>query len=362
MAKGAASLKFGLIERRIKPRGEPTVPPLTAEEQSDFEARARAIEEMPAPSTPPPAVEGDGETTPSDPLSAELITAGRHAYKAERQRRAALGAGSGYDLTRPELRVESPRSRQTEMPVWRAETRAPASTAPVPIPDLPGVSPSPPIDPTGPPMTPMARDIAGLPDIAGALRRRALTLRLLPDQHGLLAEVCRGYGCSFQSLVVGSLEAYLDELERGGAPSSVLAPSVASAADYLGRVGEIPAGGGDAANAHYFELAEGWRVAVWRDDSSPSDDSAEEYVPAEALGAAARDMRVSALLGEAADGLGDTMLRSMADTVDPKIRRLALTIRLDEDLHRRLQAARLRLSRTGQAILIEAIDAHLARH
>ena len=67
-------------------------------------------------------------------------------------------------------------------------------------------------------------------------------------------------------------------------------------------------------------------------------------------------------LGRAAEGLADTMLQSIAAKSDPNARRVALTIRLEEDLHRRLQAARRRLSRTSQMILIEAIDAHLARH
>ena len=71
---------------------------------------------------------------------------------------------------------------------------------------------------------------------------------------------------------------------------------------------------------------------------------------------------MAGILGQAAAGLGDTLLQSMAESADPNPRRVALTIRLDEALHGRLQVARRRLSRTSQVILIEAIDAHLARH
>ena len=54
-------------------------------------------------------------------------------------------------------------------------------------------------------------------------------------------------------------------------------------------------------------------------------------------------------------------LKSPDHPVPSGDRRVALTIRLDEELHRRLLDARRRLAKTSQTILIEAIDAHLAR-
>ncbi len=370
MAKGAAALSVGLIARKIAPTGEPTVPPLTVDERAEYKARAEAIEAMPQTAEPEagaPAAEGENGMRPSSGLSSGLISSGRQAYKAERQRRAELGSGSGFDLTRPELRAETVRAPQTDQPRWRGRTTAPSPMARVPVPELPdSLSPSRGIEPIAapperidPPMTPMAADIAGLPGLGGAGRRKALTLRLLPEQHELLAEICQGYGCSFQGLVVSALEAYLDDLERGAVPASALVTTVTSAADYLGHHGTAPAVG--EAGVHYFQLADGWRVAVWRDEAADAGRGGE-YSPSEALAAAVGDAGVGELLGETAQGLGDTPLRSLAERSESNARRVALTIRLDEALHRRLQAARRRLSRTSQVILVEAIDAHLARH
>ena len=190
MAKSAASLSVGLIARRIAPTGEPTVPPLTSAERGEFEARAEAIEAMPS-TRPPPGASGEADKVPSSGLTAGLIAMGRQAYKAERQRRAELGSGSGFDLTRPGLRGDAVRAPRSDQFRWRVRREAPEPMARVAVPDLPQAAPPPPgLEPPAesvePPMTSMARDIAGLPGLGAPGRRKALTLRLLPDQHGLL--------------------------------------------------------------------------------------------------------------------------------------------------------------------------------
>ncbi len=354
MSKSAASLTVGLITRRIEPSGEPTVPPLTMAERAEFQARIREIEAMPStPATP--------DAQPATSLSAALIGAGRHVHKAERQRRAELGSGSGYDLTRPDLEADSRRAPQAPRPRWSQDspTPMPRVAAPElpPAPDPMAQTPeifAPSVEEASVPGPP--RDLAGLPGPPVHGRRKSLTLRLTPLQHTCLADICRGHGCSFQGLVMSSLEAFLDDLDQGTAPASVLASTMArGGAEYLGRHDRAPDAGADV---HYFQIAQGWRVAVWRDEDEAE---AVEHAPAEALSVAVRDESVAELLGKAAEGLGKTVLQSAADIGSSGDRRVALTIRLDEELHRRLLDARRRLAKTSQTILIEAIDAHLAR-
>ncbi len=330
MVKGFASLSAGLVARRappaVTPEPAPPPPPPPADEVPEPPPSARVV---------PRLVVSEGQSlTASAGLTADLISAGRAAYRAERQRLA-------------------------EKAMWLSPDGTAISSTPAPAP-----APSPPPVPRGPtvrdvagaqpmtsPVTPM-RPSMPLSDlmtpavpapVEPVRRRRAVTLRLRPDQHVRLLGVRRKLGCSFQVLVVRALVDFLDRLERDAPTEGGGAVAGLRATSPVAPIGKLPP------DVHFFTLPSGWCVAAWHPGRGNN-----EATPSEVLGQVLREQGVADLISAAG---GDVVPESIS--LGDQGRRLALTIRLESDLHTRLLAARDRLGRTGQDILMQSIDAYL---
>lgn len=334
--KGFASLHAGLIARRETPRHPP--PPPSVE-------LLRALEEAEAHDAPEHQLDREGhQLTPSASLSADLITAGRQAYRAERQRLAQktiglLPRGEAFGRFQP---------RHGGAPAEVRDVQRPAA----PVSPLHRLVPPPAARPGAEPV-PARRPVPP--------RRRAVTLRLRPEQHARLLGVRRQLGCSFQVLVVRALTDYLDAFERdpaqatrprtpsGGGPatpisSSELRAELAGAGRAQGLQG--------TPDVHFFTLPSGWYVAAWQQERG-----GDAATPSEVLGKILKAHGLADLIRAGDDEDGEGMLESVS--LGDGGHRVALTIRLEADLHQRLQEARDKLGRTGQDILLDSINAYL---
>lgn len=352
--KGYATLHSGLIARRDR-RRESSDPPspelLRALEESESQQEA-----------PEHQLDREGHAlAPSASLSANLISAGRAAYRAERQRQAQktsgltsrgeiLGVLSGW-TERPSGSPQEPQ---------RAEAPKPLPLPPY-SPDRP--SPSWPLRRLVPPAAPTEAEkseVAEAAHPAPSPRRRAVTLRLRPEQHASLLGIRRRLGCSFQVLVVRALTDHLAALEREpqramraragageGAPTATPISSSELAAELAGA-GRAPGLQGTP-DVHFFTLPSGWYVAAWQQERG-----GEAATPSEVLG---KVLRAHGLADLIAADRGEQPLESIS--LGDGGHRVALTIRLEADLHQRLQEAREKLGRTGQDILLDAINAYI---
>lgn len=356
--KHFATLDAGLIARRRAPAED--VEPPSRELLEALEDR-RPHDEVPH------QLDGGGHPMdPSTSLTPELITAGRAAYRAERQRQAQkvdglssrgemLGilpfrpAGTSARQGPTTLRdIASLTLRDVASSVLPRSLRAEAGEPSVGA-RLRGLAPARPSP---------ARLRLAAPATEAPGRRRAVTLRLRPEQHARLLAVRRQLGCSFQALVVRALSDHLDAVARDTAPASPPAQrpdkdrsfasvdlGAALAADPARHGHKVP-------DVHYFALPNGWGVAAWRQRRG-----ADVATPSEVLGTVLKDSGVAELFEAGANESAPSVLESVS--LGDGGQRLALTIRLERDLHNRLQAARQKLGRSGQDILMDSIKAYL---
>lgn len=341
MLKGFASLHAGLVARRDRP-SQPTEAPV------EFN-----IDDIPPAPPAPRLVTSDGENlTPSASLTGNLITAGRQAYRAEQQRQSEK-------LATPSL----PDNVVDSLPAFLKDPAPPVR-------DAAGADDIMPRHPSDDDLASVRAKLAHVPEPAiedsadptSRQRRRAVTLRLRPEQHASLLAVRRQLGCSFQVLVVRALADFLTALERTGAGNVAdgagahLNAGSARLAQYSLQSATEGASAEEQKllpNVHLFALPSGWCIAAWRQERG-----AAAATPSEVLGMVLREQGVSDLLVGGDDALPDAALESM--TFGDRGHRLALTIRLDPDMHRRLIDARARLGHTGQEILLCSIAAFLS--
>jgi len=343
--KGFATLHAGLIARRDPPREapEPASPELL-----------RALDEPEPPDAPEHQLDREGhQLSPSASLSADLISAGRAAYRAERQRQAQKTMGL---TSRGEVLGFLPRTDGAAAPARDAQR--PASPTPLPASPRDAARPAPswPLRKLVPP--PEAAEPAARP--LQPARRRAVTLRLRPEQHARLLGVRRRLGCSFQVLVVRALSDHLAALERdpkaasrriGSGDGATTATPISSSE--LSGAGRAPGLKGTP-DVHFFTLPSGWYVAAWQQERG-----GDAATPSEVLGKILKAHGLADLIKADGAGTGEAPLESIS--LGDGGHRVALTIRLDAELHQRLQNARDRLGRTGQDILMDSINAYLER-
>ena len=292
--KGYASLDGGLIARRQPPMQPPQ--PLSPELVDALEDRAPhddAAHQLDA--------EGH-QQAPSVSLSADLISAGRAAYRAERQRQAQKTAGLS---SHGEVLGVLPFGQAEPARPHRAGTPTLRDVASLTLRDVArSVLPRPLTEPEPEPAPAPARmrslvpqrpePAAAQPVLKAPARRRAVTLRLRPEQHARLLAVRRQLGCSFQVLVVRALVDHLEVVERdparapradggeaqGGSGASAIDLGAALAAD----------AGADKPDVHVFTLPSGWCVAAWRQQRG-----GVAPTPSQVLGQVLRDQGVAEL-------------------------------------------------------------------
>ncbi|MDP6709158.1 MAG: hypothetical protein QF893_22680 [Alphaproteobacteria bacterium] len=330
MDKGFASLTAALVPRSIEPT--PSLEPPPADHQVDEPSAARLAPRLMTPDRQNLAHSAD--------LTGDLISAGRDAYRAERQRLAEKAMALSPDGTAvPRTSTVLPLTSVRAGLMHRVPMMRDVSGAGQPLMVVPAVEP--------------AAEPAPL-----RVRRRAVTLRLRPDEHVQLLAVRRRLGCSFQVLVVRALIDCLDRLDRsesesadaGTATVEVLRPDARAAvlAASSSKSGvQLPT------DLHFFTLPTGWCVAAWRQERGETTST-----PSEVLGQVLREQGVADLIS--ADDQSAIKAQMESVSLGEQGNRLALTIRLEPDLHERLLAARTRLGRTGQDILMGSIAAYLA--
>jgi hypothetical protein len=210
------------------------------------------------------------------------------------------------------------------------------------------------------PPRPATGPAAARAELEAPARRRAVTLRLRPEQHARLLAVRRQLGCSFQVLVVRALSDHLAILDRRPAEPR---PAPVGAGGFAGEsiavidlaaalASDAGAHGHRTPDVHFFTLPSGWYVAAWRQQRGSN-----AATPSEVLGQVLKDHGVVDLIEAEFPEVANSVLESVS--FGDGGHRLALTIRLEPELHQRLLGARDRLGRTGQDILLDSINAYL---
>jgi hypothetical protein len=354
--KGFATLDAGLITRR-RAVAEAVEPP--TRDLLD------ALEDRGPHEEAPHQLDAAGhQMSPSRSLTANLISAGRAAYRAERQRQAEKTEGLSsrgemlgvlpFGPAAAPHRHGGPTLRDIASLTLRDVA---TSVLPRPLRSQPAEPPTAARLRSVVPSRPEPVRLSA-PAVEAPGRRRAVTLRLRPEQHARLLLVRRQLGCSFQALVVRALSDHLDAVARD--PAKVLpardqrgSDQAITSVDLGAALAADPARQGHKVpDVHYFALPNGWGVAAWRQRRG-----AEAATPSEVLGQVLKDQGVAELLQASAGKAAPSVLESVS--LGDGGHRLALTIRLDRDMHNRLQAARDRLGRTGQDILMDSIKAYL---
>ena len=347
MSKGFASLHVGLISRHEPPRITPPPAPVITDEELDG-----IIDEAPE-NIAAPLYRPAGTLAPSASLTADLITQGREAYRAERQRLAERMeiSSPGALLVPPAGPAPAPEPSPPVRDVAGGQGHGfgdfearPALEAPVPAAPHP-VVPS--------PVAPAAA-LTSAPVSPPKRRRRAVTLRLRPDQHARLLAVRRQLGCSFQVLVVRALNDFFDNLDQPVAPPIGTRPEAGrlTREERPGALSSNVVAAKMPADVHIFTLASGWCLAAWQQERG-----AKAATPSEVLAMVLRDQGLGDLISAPGTNGGIEHVDSVS--LGDRGHRLALTIRLDSKMHDRLLGARRKLGRTGQDILMSSIDAYL---
>ena len=361
--KGFAALGASLIIRREPPKRPPE--PLS-------QALLEALDDRTPHLDQPHQLDRAGhQQAPSISLTADLISAGRAAYRAERQRQAQKIAGLSPHgevlsplLFRPDGPVTRPTAamlRDVARPAPLSPYAPPTAMPPTPVAEArPAVAPAAPLRSLVPPRPATEPAAAARAELETPARRRAVTLRLRPEQHARLLAVRRQIGCSFQVLVVRALSDHLAILERRPAEPR---PAPVGAGGFAGEsiavidlaavlASDAGAHGHRTPDVHFFTLPSGWYVATWRQQRG-----ANAATPSEVLGQVLKDHGVVDLIKAEFPEAVDSVLESVS--LGEGGHRLALTIRLEPDLHLRLLGTRDRLGRTGQDILLDSINAYL---
>jgi len=355
--KGYASLDAGLIARRYPPPqpAEPLSPDLVA-----------ALEDRAPHEDAPHQLDAEGHhQAPSVSLTADLISAGRAAYRAERQRQAQKTDGLSTRGEMLGVLQFRPAPQRAGMPTLRdvaSMTLRDVAISVLPRPLRPAETAQPAPPSAGPfrslvPSRPEPARLAA-PAREAPGRRRAVTLRLRPEQHARLLTVRRQLGCSFQVLVVRALTDHLDAVARD--PSAATragddhGDGKAISSGDLGAALAADAGrhGHKVPDLHYFTLPNGWSLVAWRQQRG-----GDAATPSEVLGNVLKERGVAELFQANGGSAAESVLESVS--LGDGGHRLALTIRLDPELHGRLQAAREKLGRSGQDILLDSINAYL---